>query len=389
MKLEIFNHANRTRNDMIRTYSYVQYVEQFNDLGSFVIRIPWTDESILFLQYNNYILFDDGVMGIIRGITDTEEGSNELEISGYLLNGLLNRRSFLLTTSYYDTITNVARQMVTDLVVNPTDTARKIMFVKLSTDEKYKPVFENKIRVQNTGDKLNEVLQEMFISESLGYKLYPHIKNYDQTTGEGYNFESAEFRVIKPADRSIGNTEGNEPIVFSFEMNNLEKLFYAEDGTDYNTVAIVASEGVGENRKTLTLGDLTLTGELRDELYIDARDIQTEDTDGNKITEEELIQLMTQRGEEKLSEHQKFISLTATAITQETNFEYGKDFFLGDFVTVVSKTLNRKFRLQITEVTKTISDGVEHLDFTFGYDKIQVEKLIKGGKDYVRDKWVF
>ena len=98
---------------------------------------------------------------------------------------------------------------------------------------------------------------------------------------------------------------------------------------------------------------------------------------------------MIQRGNEKLEEHQKFISLTATVITQETNFEYGKDFFLGDFVTVMSKTLNREFKLQITEAIKTISDGVEHLDFSFGYDKVQVTKLFKGGKDYVRNKWVF
>lgn len=389
MKLEIFNHVNRVRNDLIRTYSYVQYVEQFNGIGSFIIRIPWTDESILFLQYNNYILFDNGVMGIIRGITDTEEEGNELEISGYLLNGLLSKRSFLLTSSYYDTMPNIARKMVDDLIINPIDIDRKIDFIKLSTDSKYNPVFENKIRVQNTGDKLNEVIQEMFITEYMGYKLYPNIKNYNQQTGQEYTFESAEFRILKPTNRTIGNTEGNEPVVFSFEMNNLEKLFYAEDGTDYNTVAIVASEGVGQNRKIITIGDSTLTGVLRDELYVDARDLQTEDSEGNKITEEELIELMTQRGDEKLSEHQKFISLSATVITQETNFEYNKDFFIGDFVTVISKTLNRKFDLQITEVSKTISDGVEYLDFTFGYDKIQISKLLKGGSDYGRNKWVF
>lgn len=389
MKLEIFNHANRTRNDIIRTYTYVQYTEQFNDVGNFILRVPWTDESILFIQYNNYILFDDGIMGVIRAISITEEEGNELEISGYLLNGMLSKRSFLLTTSYYDTVSNIARSMVTDLVINPDNIERRIMFIKLSNDSKYNPTFTNKIRVQNTGDKLNEVIQEMFITENLGYKLYPNIKNYNQSTGEGYNFESADFRIIKPADRSNGNTEGNEPVVFSFELNNLQKLFYAEDGTDYNTIAIVASEGVGTSRKIITVGDETFTGELRDELYVDARDLQSEDSDGNKITDEQLEELMIQRGNEKLEEHQKFISLTATVITQETNFEYGKDFFLGDFVTVMSKTLNREFKLQITEAIKTISEGVEHLDFSFGYDKVQVTKLFKGGKDYVRNKWVF
>lgn len=389
MKLEIFNHANRTRNDMIRTYTYVQYTEQFNDVGNFILRVPWTDESILFIQYNNYILFDDGIMGVIRAISITEEEGNELEISGYLLNGMLSKRSFLLTTSYYDTVSNIARSMVTDLVINPDNIERRIMFIKLSNDSKYNPIFTNKIRVQNTGDKLNEVIQEMFITENLGYKLYPNIKNYNQSTGEGYNFESADFRIIKPADRSNGNTEGNEPVVFSFELNNLQKLFYAEDGTDYNTIAIVASEGVGTSRKIITVGDETFTGELRDELYVDARDLKSEDSNGNKITDEQLEELMIQRGNEKLEEHQKFISLTATVITQETNFEYGKDFFLGDFVTVMSKTLNREFKLQITEAIKTISDGVEHLDFSFGYDKVQVTKLFKGGKDYVRNKWVF
>ncbi len=375
MKLEIFNKATRTRMDIIRTYNFVQYVDEFNGVGSFSLKLPVAEETLKYLTYGNFILFDDGVVGIIKKISDVQDDDTEIEISGYLTNHILAFRSFLTTTKYYDTIVNVARSMVSDLMISNSNEERNIDFVKLSTNSNYIPELTNKVRIQDTGTKLNEKISEMFLPYGFGYKMYPVIKDYDEQSGVYSNLSEIEFRVLKPIDRTIGNAAGITPVVFSFELSNLKRLEYEEDGSDYSTVAVVASEGTGTNRKIVEVGETEKTGYDRIELYVDARDLQSESSDGTTITQKELEELMNQRGLEKLEEHKTFISFDGSIVDGNMQYEYGKDFYNGDYVSIIDKHLGKTFNLQIVSVTKSISNGVEYFDLTFGYDKYTVKNM--------------
>lgn len=93
------------------------------------------------------------------------------------------------------------------------------------------------------------------------------------------------------------------------------------------------------------------------------------------LTDEELEELMKQRGNEKLADHIKFESINGTVITNGKRYKFGEDFNLGDFVSVHSKKMNKMFKLQITSVTKTISNGVEILDIGFGEDILKTVNL--------------
>lgn len=380
MKLEIFNKSTRVRMDIIRTYNYVSYNDEFNGEGSFSIKLPVAEETLIYLTYGNFILFEDGVVGVIKKISDVQDDDTEIEISGKLTNHILSFRSFLTTAKYYDTIVNISRKMVDDLIISNSEAVRRIDFIKLSENDKYMPTLTEKVRVQSIGDKLNEKISEMFLPYGFGYELYPVIKDYDETSGVYSNLSELEFRVLKPSNRTIDNTDGNIPVVFSFELNNLSRLEYEEDGSDYSTIAIVASEGTGTERKTIEVGDIEKTGYDRIELYIDARDLQSESTDGTTITDAELEELMKQRGLEKLEEHQIFISFEGTIINGNMRYEYKKDFFKGDYVSVIDKHLNKIFNLQITGVSKSISNGVEYFDLTFGYDKYTISNIVPSSK---------
>lgn len=378
MKLEIFEKANRTRIDLIRTYNYVSYKDEFNNKGEFTIKIPTSEQTVQYLTSGNYILFEDGVVGVIKRVLDMEEGGTEITVNGTLTNGILMNRSFLKTTQYYDTIPTIARQMVTDLMINPEDERRQIEFIKLSEDSKYIPVSENKVRKQNTGDKLMTVISEIFLTEDYGFELYPVIKNFNQETGQYSNLDSLEFRILKPVKRTIDNSDGNIPVLFSFDLDNLTSLTYEEDETDYCTIAIVASEGEGQDRKIIEIGEAEKTGIDRIELYVDARDIQSENIEtGETISEEELEELMTQRGLEKLSERKRFVCMNGTVNTGSMSYTYKVDFFKGDYVTIYSTNLNRYVNLQITSVSKSISNGVEYMDIEFGYDRMTIAKMFK------------
>ena len=110
-------------------------------------------------------------------------------------------------------------------------------------------------------------------------------------------------------------------------------------------------------------------------MYVDARDLQSESSDGTTITQKELEELMNQRGLEKLEEHKTFISFDGSIVDGNMQYEYGKDFYNGDYVSIIDKHLGKTFNLQIVSVTKSISNGVEYFDLTFGYDKYTVKNM--------------
>lgn len=521
MKLEVFDKDTRIRLGMISIYTYCMYKDEYNGKGSFSITIPVNDEIVEHLVMFNYILFDDGVLGVIRGRKSSQDDDLSIDVYGYLSNSILTYRCIMKTMRYTGTPTAIARQMVSDLFIESNMEERRVEYIRLATDEEYIPEFEDEIEVIDTGDNLLEALEKKLAIFDLGFELYPVISNfgdnvhgtsesvpiessdyswgviengvkggfvkigdtdewkatfnnlgtayllystsYEITVPEdvkydvkysvsdidiyfsfildgknknlhnseiikkeiysvvlekGYhkleieaggrslyintgayasvelpdvkmktygavNLSSFEFRVRKAVDRSIGNEEGNTPVVFSFELNNLSSLRYEEDGREYASVAIVAGEGVGVNRKVIEVGDGTKTGIDRIEAYIDARDIQSDSEgsvissfEGTKIlTDKELKEMMVQRGVEKLEEHQVFKSFDGTIAVGGMSYTYGKDFFKGDYVSVYSKELNIVAKLKITSVIKTISSGVEHLDIGFGYDRLDMKNM--------------
>lgn len=378
MKLEIFVKATRQRIDIIKIYDFVQYEDEFNGQGSFTVKLPVNDDSLTYLYFGNYILFDDGVMGIIKGVRPMLDDDTEVEIYGYLTNHILSFRVFDYTKKYYDTVPNIARQMVDDYFINNKNIYRNISNVKLATDPQYIPQLEGKVAVQNTGNNLFEVIAQMFLPYDLGFEMYPVIKNFD-VAQDGRNLEAFEFRILTPVDRTINNELGNAPILFSFELNNLASLEYEEDGREYQNTIYIASEGEWEARKILELTS-SLTGEDfsgidRIEGYVDARDLQSEKEGETVLTNAELEELMRQRGLEYLEEHQKFVSFDGQIVSGEMSYTYKKDFYKGDYVTIYDKNINRYVNLQVVSVTKSLSNGVEYFDVGFGYDRMTITKL--------------
>lgn len=272
MKLEVFDKYTRLRIDLIREYNYVTYTDELYGEGSFSIKMPTADESLPNLVEGNYVLFEEGVLGVIKGKRDTENADVEIEVYGTLLNGVMSYRSTLYVKRYYDTYTNVIRKIADDLFINPDDKKRKIPFITLSEDERYMPQFGKKVTVQKTGSTFLEICNELGMANDFAVRLHPVLSD-DYSNG---NIPKFEIRIIKPVDRTIDNKDENDPVVFSFDLSNLEQLEYEEDGREYRSIAFVASEGQGTERKTLEVGDTKSEGIDRIELYVDARDIQSQ-----------------------------------------------------------------------------------------------------------------
>ena len=98
-------------------------------------------------------------------------------------------------------------------------------------------------------------------------------------------------------------------------------------------VTLVAGEGEGSDRRTLSVG--TASGLERRELFTDARDISSTTQDGT-LTTAEYNALLTARGNEKLAENTPAVAFEGEVETTKL-FQYGRDFYMGDIVQITNE----------------------------------------------------
>ena len=109
------------------------------------------------------------------------------------------------------------------------------------------------------------------------------------------------------------------------------------------------------------------TGLARRELYIDARDLQSDSDPDNPLTPEEYAAVLTTRGREKLAEHQLVRSFSAGIRMLDPTYTYGVDFFLGDTITVTDERLGLTVNAVVQGVRRSASGEGETFTLTLGY----------------------
>lgn len=370
MILDIYGKDNE-RKDFINNFSYAYYEDCFCGIGKFEIKVPITEKSLQYLVKDNYVLLDEGILGVIqsRQFEQTEEEQNKVTIIGKTINELFLRRCFENTHMYSGKLSAISRNMVTDLCISPTDTKRKFSLMSLSQDSQYIPDGST-YKIQKTGDYLADALEDILSNEDKGYKLYPLFDN-----SNGYELAGLEFRLYDPVDRTIGNNDDNAPVAFSSDLNNIKQFFYEENSDDYKNMAYGAGQGRAEQRFLVEVGDTTASDIDRNELYVDARDIQQEE----EQTDADYRDRLTSRAIEKLLEHKSFVSLNGSIVEGTTKFKVGTDFNVGDFVSFKLDILDLVVNVQIKKMTKSYSNNKEFIDLTFGFEKADVRKILRKG----------
>ena len=110
----------------------------------------------------------------------------------------------------------------------------------------------------------------------------------------------------------------------------------------------------------VTVGDTSSTGLARRELFLSASDIS--DTD---LTEAQYKEKLKQRGREKLAECARYNSVECEAIPYG-NFEYLKDYDLGDIVTIKKDNWGISQNLRLSGVTEVYENGTQTIQPVFG-----------------------
>lgn len=374
---------------VLKDWTYVQYVDKFCDLGTFKVLLQNTEENQMFLDNKKtyFLSFGGEAMGIVNYANKDSDAEydNTIELQGQLLNYITDKRVIYKQQLFNGKSSDIAiaatKKCFNGIYLSD---KRAIKFIYSNVTDSSKL---SNVKVQQTGGTLFEFIQPLLEQDELGFEILPHIDVDHEISAQSplMNVSEWYFNILQGVDR----TSGDGAVMFAHSLSNITRSTYTMESEDRCNVAYIAGEGEGNNRVWLEVyqpdisdaekDDLYNIGWLRNECFIDARDLQKKTTD-KTYTDAEYNDLLKQRAEQKLTEHITCVSYESTITNQGKRYTYGKgkDFYKGDYVIVNDNELGLSIKAQVTEVTKTIKDtGEEVLDIGLGYKKMTVNKKLK------------
>lgn len=352
----------------VNQYESLIWPDKFNGFGTFELWAPITDENSQYFKKGN-ILWCGGdnaaVVEIVKSEID-EIGTKTYNVKGRTLEMLLTTRIIWGTYNAVNKDASTAMyEIVNQNCVNPSNANRKIPYLKLAEDLK----FGGKITYQKTGGEVYDSLSTIASTHDLGFSVLFKPKTKELI-----------FEVVEGIDRTVEQST-NDPVEFSTELEDLLSSSYYTNDQDVKNVAFVQGEGSGSSRKSVTSGEADSKGFGRRELYVDARDLQSTSVDENgeeqNLSPTEYTQVLTQRGDDKLSECKTTETFEAQIrVFGDVQYEFGVDYKKGDKVTVRDEQLNVVVSARITEVQEEFDDEYA-LVLTFGYSYPTIMQKVK------------
>lgn len=389
MRLEVFDFE-LNRLGLIEMYSTITYTLKFVDVGSFELKCAINKQNAKLIQKNRFLWIEDEVCGIIQYISSsTDDGT--ITAKGKLAKEMLNWRWVYPCFVKTGEPAALAESIVNIHCVNPSESKRKMRGLVIGNAGYV--INKPHITYQKTGDTVLTSVQNISTANNLGFEIYFNPRNVNPF----------KFVMLEGKDRTIGNKDGNKPVVFSRDFENIVSGSYEYNDDSFRNVALVAGETAdGSNNENAArtflvvdqVGSENVSSFCRKELYVDARDLQSEyseevttkDDEGNnttetvqkKMTEQEYNATLSNRGFEKMGETLVEESYESQIRTDaRTIYQFGKDYTYGDYVTVIDKSLGIMLNVQITEMQIVYdANGYDYIP-TFGNSVPTILKKIK------------
>lgn len=365
---------------IIDTYSSAIWAKRYNDIGDCELVISASIENFGKIKECKYIARnDDDMVCKIKKVelqTDEENG-DQLILTGKDITDILNQRIVIKQTNFNGLVEDYIRTLINDSIIKPTNTDRKIKNFTLANKKGFTETIREQVTYDNVGDKIQKLCKQY----GWGYKV---------TINNG----SFIFALYKGSDIS-------EYITFSHNYDNISTTDYSKDDSNIKNVALVAGEGEGVARKTITIGNGI--GIDRHELYVDARDISSEidydelltnypngkekvinnviyyqvnginiavltKNDAGEITNVQLcnniyMENLKNTGYEKMSEYTSITSFAGEIIVG-MSYKYKEDYNLGDIVNIVNE-YGISINVRISEVIENQDDNGYTMEPTF------------------------
>ena len=334
---------------------------EYYQCGQFEVYIAASPRNIEIFQTGRIVGRDDdsqhfGIIESVQNDTDIENG-DYITVRGRFLMCLLERRIIYPTLSFTSqtTYSDIVRTAVTQNAIDAAE--RKIPGLSLGTVKGN--CWEQTATLQVSYDNLMEWIYT--ICEKIGGTANVRLV---KESGEQYKMV---FELSEGIDRSMMQA-ANPHIIFSDAYSNLLSFSYAEDASIQRNFAYILGQGEGAERKQTTYCDGDAPTYLdRYEIYVDAKDISEEqDVDGETvpIPEPEYIELLKTRGSENIVSPK--IASESEIAANNTQYVYGKDYAVGDYVTVQHRRFGMiQPKIQLTGMIEAFDRNGRSLTPTF------------------------
>ena len=367
MQIEIYNMIPVGENISISleavcdSFSSLLWDIEYYKCGEFEVYIAASPRNIEIFQTGRIVGRDDDRehFGLIESVeleTDAEDG-DYLIIKGRFLMCLLERRIIYPTLNFtsqtsYGTIVQKA-------VENNALISGNRLIPGLKLGEIQGTCWSQTTKLQVSYENLMEWVYT--ICEKIGGTANIRLS---KTNNEQYKMI---FELSQGTDRSILQ-EINPHIIFSDRYNNLLSFTYFTDTSVKKNYAYVLGKGEGEKRKRTTYFEGSEPSSLdRYEVYVDAKDISDEeqvDNETRPLPDAEYSELLKEKGKQNLVPT-KTKSESQIAV-QSTQFQYGVDYFVGDFVTVEHQRFGiRQNKIQLVGMIESFDRNGRNLTPTF------------------------
>lgn len=330
-------------NTIIDIFDSLIWTDRYSAYGDFEIYTPPDSKLQSFLQEDYFLQTENSEHTMIvedRKIDSEVENGARLIITGRSLESILDRRIIWKQTILSGNFQNGIKQLLDENIINPTITARKInnfIFVA-STDP---AITSLTIDAQFTGDNLYDAIKSLCEEKGLGFKIILTDDN------------KLAFSLYAGVNRSYDQL-ANPYVVFSPKNDNLLSSNYLQSKKTLKTVTLVAGEGEGSDRKTVTTACTNGEGSGLDrrEMFTDARDISSTTDSGTLSTADYNAQLI-QRGNEDLAKNTVTQSFEGQAEMTQM-YRLGVDFFMGDIIQIANE-YGVESKARVTEIVNSQS----------------------------------
>lgn len=369
--VEIKN-ENRITIGIIDTAKSVIWHSVYFGVGDFEIYAQATPENIRLLKAGYYVTRQDNdEIGIIEHIA-----VNFTLIDGYMITAtgrfakvILDRRLIYNLSGTVNTPTILsgkveiaARLCVQNNAINCTfDSARNIPIIGLAALKNLAPIIVdengNPAQTQVSHQNLLEYTDALLKSYGMAAKMLFNSSN-----------KKLLYSVYTGANRSVYNTDGNDPVVFSVDYDNLNSSELDYDTTNERTAALVGGAGQGLSRFYTMVANAP-TGLQRREMFVDASNINKTYKSGDterEYTTEQYSGMLYQKGKTELNKHLIIEKFTGEVNATFSTWIFNRDYFLGDIVDVQDNRLERYNAARITEVTEVQDENGYNINVVFG-----------------------
>lgn len=364
---------------VIQNYTSIQYTPIFDDVGSFVLKLPFSKKMFELVMPSDtlekVILIEDGIVGICQKIScEFSSKSEVLKIQGqlgeaFLDNAIIGDYDYKLSNS-----TDENPYTIQDHIQNSLNTTtvrgslwEAIDFKTITVDETFIP--NNDVVAGKS--TFGEFVRTLCKSCNKGYKLRLNLQT-----------NKLDFSLSDYTNRGLTS---DEPIFISRETMSLGDSKFSVNSQSYKNRLMAWTEFDLNNQTYTALmqidyDEASKQPHSKKEIRADyvKLDITSEETISSVA---EAYSRLNSVGKQALYDA-SYIKSYDSEVKSEQNsiFKFNRDYFLGDIVVVRDSKIGLDVDVKLLEYTKTIDLTGSHFDPTFGVSQPTLNTVLRKQK---------